>query len=217
MARTAWGVDSAARVTEDIYQCVLSNYGKPDFWGRYLTTVPGASDGLTKEEAQFLRQNGVRILPIYNDFRSATTYRNGEIQATNAIFHARRLNIPTGAIIFANIENFFTVDEAWLRGWVDTFYPSGYRPGFYHDPEEGEFPQAFCEAARANERVFSQTILWTRKPEIGITTRQNMPRTFQPQKLPCPANIWAWQYGRDAPNCPIDTNLIDSRLYEYLW
>ena len=41
-----WGVDSSQKVTTDLYNCVLNNYGKPEFWGRYLTRVEGASDGL---------------------------------------------------------------------------------------------------------------------------------------------------------------------------
>lgn len=217
LVRTAWGVDSAASVTEQLYQCVVNNFGKPDFWGRYLNTITNVSEGLTKEEIQLLRRNGVRILPIYNDFKAATTYRSGEISATNALYHARRLNIPTGVRIFANVENFFDVDEAWIRGWVDTFYPSGYFPGFYHDPVEGPFKTAFCAASNSNERVRSQSVLWSSEPQIGVTTRQNMPRQFRPEKPPCEANVWAWQYGKDADPCPIDTNLIDNRLYNQLW
>lgn len=217
LVRTAWGVDSASSVTESLYQCVLTNFGKPDFWGRYLNTIENVSDGLTNEEVKILRSNGVRIMPIYNDFRSATTYRAGEISATNAIFHARRLNIPTGVRIFANVENFFDVDEAWIRGWVDTFYPSGYKQGFYNDPTEGPFAQAFCQAVATNDRVRTQSVLWSAEPELGVSTRQNMPKQFRPTTLDCDANVWAWQYGRDAEACPIDTNLIDSRLYNDLW
>lgn len=217
LVRTSWGVDSATAVTESLYQCVVTNFGKPDYWGRYLNTIANVSDGLTKEEAQLLRRNGTRILPIYNDFRSATTYRAGEISATNAIYHARRLQIPTGVRIFANVENFFDVDSDWIRGWVDTFYPSGYKQGFYQDPTKGPFEQAFCEAATASNRVRTQSVLWSAQPELGVSTRANMPRQFNPTKLSCDAVVWAWQYGRDAEQCPIDTNLIDSKLYNDLW
>lgn len=212
-----WGVDSASAVTEDLYQCVVNNFGKPDYWGRYLNTIANVSDGLTRGEIQFLRGNGIRVLPIYNDFRAALTYRAGEITATNAIYHARRLGIPEGIRIFANVENFFDVDEAWIRGWVDTLFPSGYTPGFYHDPVEGPFEAAYCEAIAASPRVRDQSVLWSAEPQPGVSTRQNQPRQFRPEKPPCAANVWGWQYGRDADACPIDTNLIEKRLYDQLY
>ncbi|MDE5412718.1 glycoside hydrolase domain-containing protein [Alkalihalobacterium chitinilyticum] len=217
MARSIWGVDSAAAVTPALYDCVLENFGKPEYWGRYLTTIPNVSDGLTSEEIQRLRGNGIRVMPIYNEFLEAVGYRTGEITAANAIFHARRLGFPTRVRIFANIENFFDVDEAWIRGWVDAFYPSGYKPGFYHDPLEGPFSDAYCTAVENSERVKVQSVLWSAEPEPGTTTKQNRPQRFTPAKPPCEANVWAWQYGRDAEECPIDTVLADRRLYDDMW
>lgn len=217
MPRTVWGVDSAAAVTPNLLNCVIQNFGKPEYWGRYLNTIPNVSDGLTQEEIQRLRGEGIRVMPIYNDFGRAVGYRDGEIAATNAIFHARRLGFPTGIRIFANIEHFFEVDEAWIRGWVDAFYPSGYKPGFYHDPDRGVFSPAYCAAVQASERVKVQSVLWSAEPEPGVTRKQNRPRQFAPSKPPCEANVWGWQYGRDAEACPIDTNLIDQRLYHDLY
>ena len=216
MAPELWGVDSAVKVTDEVYNCVLNSYGKPSYWARYLTTIPNVNEGLTREEINFLHQKGVRIMPIYNDFRQATGYRNGQIVARNAIFHAQRLGTPKNKFIFANVERFFDVDEAWIRGWVDTFYPSGYRPGIYHDPEEGNFSNAYCQAIKKDEKVKVQTVLWSAKPEPGATPQKDAPK-FNPAKPPCEANVWAWQYGRDAKDCPIDTNLIDRRLYDNLW
>ncbi|OLO35910.1 hypothetical protein BTR23_16325 [Alkalihalophilus pseudofirmus] len=217
MARSIWGVDSAAAVTPALYDCVIENFGKPEFWGRYLNTIPNVSDGLTVEEINRLRGNGVRVMPIYNDFAEAVGYRAGEIAAANAIFHARRLGFPTGVRVFANIENFFDVDEAWIRAWVDAFYPSGYKPGFYKDPLEGSFSEEYCAAIANSERVKVQSVLWSAEPEPGVTTKQNRPQRFTPAKPPCDTNVWAWQYGRDADVCPIDTVLSDRRLYDDMW
>jgi hypothetical protein len=214
--RAIWGVDSAVKVEEKLYQCVLSNYGKPKYWGRYLSRKEGVNDGLSKEEILFLHIRGVRILPIYNDFSEATGYRNGQVSARNAIFHANKLNFPKDSVIFANIENFFAVNEAWIRGWVDVFYTSGYRPGFYHDPTTGDFQSSFCAASKKNDKVKNQSILWSAEPEKEITSEKEAPR-YQPKKLSCPANVWGWQYGRDAKDCPIDTNLIIFNLYQLLW
>lgn len=216
MARTRWGVDSAQTVTNQLYNCVTENFGKPDFWGRYVTTVPKAAEGLTSSEISFLHQNGIKILPIYSGFKEALGYRNGQIAARNAIFHAQRLGVPKNVFIFANVENFFPVDEAWIRGWVEVFYPSGYRPGFYHDPVKGGFSSAFCSAAKINNQVEIQSVLWSAEPELKPSKKAEAP-AFDPTKPPCSANVWAWQYGRDAEACPIDTNVIDTKLFDNLF
>jgi len=210
-----WGVDSATSVTKSLYDCVLRTYGKPDFWGRYLTTVPNASDGLTEMEIQLLHNSGTRILPIYNQFRRATGRQNGVIVARNTIFHARRLGIPEGKVLFANVERFFPVDSEWIFGFVETFFTSGYKPGIYHDPTEGNFSRAYCQAA-SNSRVRDQLILWSAEPDPGPTKKGEAP-TFKPTSPPCQSNVWLWQYGRDAEECPIDTNLADQRVFNLLW
>lgn len=216
MTRTFWGVDSASAVTNQLLQCVLTNYGHPKYWGRYLKTVPNSADGLTMNEISLLHQNGIKIMPIYSDFMEATGYSRGQIVARNAIFHASRLRVPKNVVLFANVEHFFKVDEAWIRGWVDAIFPSGYRPGFYHDPVKGNFSHAYCIASSNYERVKQQAILWSAEPEPGATGEREAP-AFNPSKPPCEANVWGWQYGRDAANCPIDTNLITQPLYNLLY
>jgi hypothetical protein len=59
-----WGVDSASPVNNQLYQCVLTNLGKPRFWGRYLSTVPRAADGLTQEEISFLHRQNIKDIGI---------------------------------------------------------------------------------------------------------------------------------------------------------
>ncbi|HJV45131.1 MAG TPA: glycoside hydrolase domain-containing protein [Bacillota bacterium] len=216
MRREKWGVDSASAVTESLYRCVVEQLGKPDFWGRYLTTVPNSSQGLSKEEIRIIHQHRIKILPIYNAFRQAIGYQQGQITAQNALFHLGRLGVPKGTVCFGNIEHFFEIDEAWIRGWVDKFYPSGYRPGLYHDPVRGNFAKAYCEAAANHSNVSNQLILWSAQPAPGGTNEQDAP-TYHPSTPPCTANVWAWQYGRDVAACPVDTNLIQKRLFEHLW
>lgn len=216
MAKVIWGVDSAAVANERLLTCVIDNFGKPQFWGRYLVTVPNASEGVTNQELQFLHARGIKVLPIYNAFTDATTYSRGQIQARNAIFHARRLHVPKNIVLFANVERFFEVDEGWIRGWVDTMYPSGYRPGFYCDPVVGNFSAAFCAAASHNEKVKHQAILWSAEPVTGVTRAEEAP-SFKPTHPHCAENTWGWQYGRDADTCPIDTNLITDKLFRLLW
>lgn len=213
---TKWGVDSAAPVTEASYECVQSNLGYPHFWGRYLKTIPGTSSGLTKQEIQLLRNKGTKIAPIYNNFEAATGFRNGKVDATNAIFYARSLGIPKDTFIFANIEQFFKVDEAWLRGWVDTIYTSGFRPGFYAGPAQGDFSSAYCEAVKEDSRVASQAVIWSHDPEKKVTVPSKAPK-FDPTAPPCGGNVWAWQYGKNAEACPVDTNLANNKLLQHLY
>ncbi|WP_156288742.1 glycoside hydrolase domain-containing protein [Oceanobacillus salinisoli] len=216
MVRYVWGVDSSTNVTPELLSCVENNYGRPVFWARYLTTVPNASEGLTTEEINFLRGENIKILPIYNDFREAVGYRQGAVASANATFHAARLGFPRGTYIFANVERFFNVDPAWIRGWVESMYNSGYKVGIYNDPVEGDFDEAFCQAARENNQVQIQSVLWSAEPEIG-TTSPNQAPSFNPETPNCESNVWLWQYGRDSEACPIDTNLADDRILPSLW
>lgn len=211
-----WGVDSAQKVDETLLDCVVDNFGYPDFWGRYLTTVPNVTEGLTKEEITFIKDNGIRLMPIYNNFQTALGYSSGRVVARNAIFNAQRLGISNGVFIFANLENFFRIDAQWLMGWADVFKESDFRPGYYHDPVEGDFNAAFCKAREDNENVRDQTVLWSAEPEPGVTSKENIP-AFNPAAPDCEGYVWAWQYGRDATKCPIDTVLMQRQLFNSLY
>jgi hypothetical protein len=157
LARKVWGVDSANPVDQELFDCVKNQFGLPKYWGRYLTEIKNVSSGLTKNEIRFIRSKDIKILPIYNVFSEAFGYEKGQLAARNAVFHARRLGIPTNIVLIANVEQFFQVDSAWIRGWVETLYPTGYRSGFYHDPIKGQFSQAYCQAVQENNEVAVQS------------------------------------------------------------
>ncbi|RKL67458.1 hypothetical protein CR203_08865 [Salipaludibacillus neizhouensis] len=210
-----WGVDSAAIADQTLLNCVVTNFGQPDFWGRYLTTVPNVNEGLSKEEITFMRNKGIKLLPIYNNFQEAIGYSTGRVAARNAIFNAQRLGINNDTFIFANVENFFNIDADWLMGWADAFDESSFRPGYYNDPVEGDFNEAFCQAQEQNENVRNQTVLWSAEPEPGVTRKRDIP-AYNPESPTCGGNVWAWQYGRDAEICPIDTVLMEAQLFNSL-
>jgi hypothetical protein len=211
-----WGVDSSQTVTKELYNAVLTTYGKPEYWGRYLSRVNGATEGLTKEEIELLHSNGTKLLPIYNDFRRAVGESHAKVVAMNATYHAKRLGIKKGTIIFANVERFFDVDSAWIKGYVDYLYNTDYKPGFYHDPTEGNFEKSYCEAVSQSSRVANQAVLWSTEPNLGVTKEDEAPQ-FNPVTPTCEANVWLWQYGRDAGDLAINTNLMDSRLLPLLY
>ncbi|MBM7868212.1 glycoside hydrolase domain-containing protein [Heliomicrobium gestii] len=211
-----WGVDSASPVNPELLRCVIARFGKPLFWGRYLSTVPRIASGLTRAELAFLRRQNIKVLPIYNAFRYAIGYDNGKRVAREALRNAWRLGIAKGTVLVANIEHFFKIDDRWIRGWVDTIRLAGYRPAIYHDPVRGEFSRAYCRAVKKDARVQRETALWSAQPEITTTGSRNAP-AFAPYRPRCGGNVWAWQYGRDSRVCPIDTNLMDTRLYRQLF
>lgn len=211
-----WGVDSAENVTEDLYQCVIHNFGRPGFWGRYLVRVQGISEGLTKQEISFIHSKGVKLLPIYNDFKVAIGFRQGIYAANHAVFHAHNLEIPLGVPIFANIERFFEIDREWIQGWTEGILQAGYRSGFYNDPVSGDFNHAFCHAAKENNIVIRQNILWSAEPVLELDNLYN-PLNYEPKAPDCGGNVWIWQYSRQLPQCPIDMNLAIPRLVNLLW
>jgi hypothetical protein len=241
--RIYWGVDSGNTVTEDLYQCVKQNFGKPSFWGRYL-----GKHKLRKEEVDFLHAKGIKILPIRGfPNRKYTTYDQGVQIAQEAISYAEELGIPKGKIIFGDVEHDYSVTEAWIRGFVNAFYPSGYRVGIYSDPLIGTFGHAYCQAAMKDKKV-QELIIWSDRPSLG-TRRPEQVHCFSPIGLPCKClgssfkpSVWAWQYGfndsgviippspqahkmdgKPSPYlsystiCRIDTNLINEKLFLLLW
>ncbi len=211
LARKIWGVDSANPVNEELYDCVRNKFGLPKYWGRHLTKHHDGSSGLTKEELSFIRGKGIKVLPIFTVISDTLGYEAGRVSARNAVFHARRLGIPKNTAIFANIEPLFQVDAQWIIGWVETLLPSGYRSGFYQYPVKGEFSQAYCQAVKENNDVAANAILWSAEPDSGTTSERKAPR-YNPITPNCKANVWVWQYGRNAKNCGINTNLADDRV-----
>lgn len=211
-----WGVDSASKLDQAFFQCVVDNYGKPSVFGRYLETKEGVSSGLTKEEVALLHQQGVKIIPIYNHFTNATTYENGAVEAKMAIAFAQELGIPERVAIFADIEPGYPVDEGFIRGWVETMLGSAYKPGIYGVfTNESELNAAFQAAMANNANVQNQTIIWSSNPDQGVTAQANAPQ-FKPG-APANINVSIWQYGIDGKTCNIDTNLIQSNVLESLW
>ncbi|MCD5325734.1 MULTISPECIES: glycoside hydrolase domain-containing protein [Pontibacillus] len=211
-----WGVGSSQEATQELYDCVLKNYGKPKYWARYLSTVPNVSEGLTVSEIERLHNSGTRVMAIYNNFTESKGFRKGKVIAQNAVFHARRLDFPKETVLFARIDSSHGIDESWIRGYVEGMTSSGYVPGFYCDPLRGNFNDAFCKAVSKNEKVAKQSILWSAQPAPGVTRARKAPK-YAPSKPSCKANVWGWEYGRNAQACPIETNLIKDRLFNLLW
>jgi len=208
-----WGVDSASNADENLYQCVTDNFGKPIVWGRYLGGIEGVSAGLDEDEVDFLHNNDSHILIIYNHFNDATGYDHGVEEAEKAIKRAQDLGIPEGVGIFGDIEPTYDVDADFINGWYDTLDDSDYAPGIYGVfNEDGTVLAAYLDA---DDDTQANTILWTAYPQEEITSKDDAP-DYNPQG-PDNSKLFGWQYGTDAEQCNIDTNLFTEDMLDYLW
>lgn len=208
-----WGVDSASYTVEELFQCVVDQYGKPEVWGRYLGDREGVSFGLDAAEIDFLHENNIQILVIYNHVNDARGYEEGVSHANQAIQLAENVEVPEGVAIFADIEPDYPVDHAFIEGWYDTLIASGYTPGIYgvfH--QESDLMLAF-EAQDTD--IQEGIVVWTAYPQAEITTLENAPE-FNPEG-PETAPVLGWQYAIEAEACTIDTNLFAEEISKYLW
>ena len=208
-----WGMDSASATDENLYSCAKESFGDPKIWGRYLGDKDDVSIGLDNDEVEFLHEKDVKILVIYNHFEDAAGYEHGVSEAEEAISFAEDLNIPEDVSIFGDIEPNYPVDSAFLDGWYETLANSKYNSGIYGVFDEDS---KLLEAYNAtSENTKEDTVIWTADPQEGISTKDNAP-DYKPQG-PENANIYGWQYGQDADECDIDTNLFKKEILDFLW
>jgi len=211
-----WGVDSASLTTKELYACVKEQFGTPKVWGRYLGNIEDVSIGLTTDEVKYLHSKKVKILIIYNHITEAKGYEDGKSHAEKAISMAKKLKVPKGKAIFADIEPSFPVDAKFIEGWFDEMSKSSYTPAIYGVfAKEQALSSAYNKAADSQKDLKKKLILWTAHPQKGITSEKKAPK-YDPE-APKQSNILAWQYGIDAKSCNIDTNLFKGKIIEYVW
>jgi hypothetical protein len=207
--RLLWGVDSCKPFTGDatahagLYPQVTRHYGRPDFWGRYLThssNCPGISSA--EIAAAAVKQMG--ILPIYNNYdcSAVRTYATGLRYATDATAAALRLGIPNGTVLAIDIEppgdycpGAAYVDAGFVQGWFDGVTLANFAPMYYGNGTAGsEFGSAWCQAVRARPEIGMGSYLWSFEPSLlGRFTKSKAP-DYSPKVPGCSANVAAWQY-----------------------
>jgi hypothetical protein len=199
--RLLWGVDSCRAVTDGLHPQVVTTIGKPDFWGRYLTTTPNCP-GLSSEEIALAKGAHMGILPIYNDYdcSAVSGYDTGYSYATDASGAARRLGIPRDRIIAIDIEPpgpwcSGAVDAEFIKGWFDGVKLFGYAPTYYGNGTDGtEFAQAWCGAIGDRPEIAGGSYLWSFEPSLlGSFSKAAAPE-FGPYQPGCGGNFAAWQY-----------------------
>jgi hypothetical protein len=208
-----WGVDSANYTDENMYSCVVDNFGNPEVWGRYLGENEGVSTGIDKQEIEFLHENNISILLIYNHVNEVTGNEQGQNHAEEAVTMAEELGVPEGVALFLDVEPEYPVDSAFMEAWYKVIENSNYQSGIYGVFEDGS---SLLKAYNAMEQEIQEnTIVWTAHPQEQITTKDNAP-DFHPHG-PENSMLYGWQYGLEAESCTIDTNLFQGEIMEYLW
>lgn len=226
-ARTLWGVDSCKSFTADsagasgLYPQVLATYGKPDFWGRYLTDT--VCPGISATETAAAAHNHMGILPIYNDYDCSAVvgYAAGKGYADAATAAAKGLGIPTGRALAIDIEppgaacpGAAGVDSGFIEGWYDGVMAARYVPAYYGNGTAGsEFASAWCTIVALVPEVARDSYLWSFEPSLlGSYTKATAP-DFAPQQTGCAGNMAAWQYELSAGSDPdVDTDEAMSGL-----
>ncbi|GER90006.1 hypothetical protein KDW_41680 [Dictyobacter vulcani] len=211
-----WGVDTVSIVNSSFLSSVASNYGTPQFIGRYIDarsfTPLGAS------EASYIHSRGIHILPILSDFGGDTTFSTGVSRANDALGKASSLGIPKGTILVVDIESNASVDSGYIRGWNDTIAAAGYTVGYYENPYPGssQFNGAFCSAIGSDAAV-ANAILYASEPSPGRTPASSAP-AFAPAGLLCNGqdiggHTRIWQYGlQGSGSVNIDTDELQSSV-----
>jgi hypothetical protein len=190
MAGPYWGVDSAAPVTTKIhvagakpvtlFDFVVDKLKRvPDFWGRYV----GGRHQITAEEANYIftRSNGsCRILVVYNGAHdSANSVRGnfdaGVRDATKAVTAAAGVGVPSGVMLWGDVEGAWQPSADWFLGWWDGMYKSAYAGmgGIYCRPNIPQFYNPYFEALKKSvpkTQIDHLLDPFARKPKDQVVT-----------------------------------------------
>ena len=207
--RLLWGVDSCKPFTADVnaahglYPTVTRFWGRPDFWGRYLTRTYNCP-GISTAEIAAAAHKQMGILPIYNDYdcSAVRTYAVGLRYAAEAAAAATNLGIPAGTVLAVDIEPYgeqcpgaANVDAGFVQGWYDGVTLANFAPMYYGNGTAGsEFASAWCRAVTARPEIALNAYLWSFEPSLGGRFTKAKAPQYSPLVPGCTANMGAWQY-----------------------
>jgi hypothetical protein len=222
-AGTAFGVDTVSTITPSFLSSITNTYGKPGVIERYLNY-----NNLSDSEVAYIHSQGIRVLVTMSDPSGSQDIGRsaGVAWANQALSYVHALNMPTGRVVFSDIENGTPIDAPWIGGWVDTLVKAGYFPGFYENSTNGPFKGAFCSAQRSNSNVLNDSILFSAEPDYGTASASQAPNGGA---IPSGADTLCsnnalfaasgWQYGLAAGNSVnVDTDeFTESLLLSKAW
>lgn len=205
--RLLFGVDSNVQ-SDDLlqnninqFEWVTRNKIYPNFWGRNIV----GENCLTREEIDFLHNQGCKIAAIYKTSDKKKTAEQGKILAKKVDIAAFELGIPEGAAIFLEIEDGEEVTRNYLRGFANALIAEGYTPGFKVNTDaKYDFDREYSRAMQIDKDVFEKCLIWATAPTIAeydhiTTTHLIHPDNwgpFAPSGI-TRREIAIWQYGKD--------------------
>lgn len=225
--RLLWGVDSCQSYTDDpnggsgLLPQVISTYGTPGFWGRYLPNT-GNCPGLSGAEIKAAHAHHMAILSIYNDYDCSNVSGNstGSSYALSAIEWAWNDIIPQGTAIAIDIEpagdacpGAANVDKGFIEGWYDQLKRNGYVPAFYGDTApDSAFAGAWCAAVAERPDIAPNSYLWSFEPSLLQGHGAQQAPVYGPYNAGCAGHYTVWQYSLSAgddPNVDVDLATTD--------
>ena len=212
-----WGIDTVSNVeTGNIIAQTRSELGAPQFVGRYLIY----SSELSGTEAQYIHQQNLSILLIDDPNRAFTS---GATDAQQALAQAASLRVPQGVAIFRDVETSDPITSTYIAAYVAAFTGSGYIPGFYENPINGAFSDAYCSLVSSDPASVRGALLYSSEPEqTGANPRRSARPHFAPNVPGCANHTAAWQYLERGlfptgtwPN--VDVDELPARFSKDLW
>lgn len=221
-AATVFGVDTVSTITPSFLSSVINTYGKPAVIERYLNY-----NDLSASEAAYIHSQGIQILVTMSDPTDSQDIGRsaGVAWANQALSYVHALKIPTGTVVFSDIENGTPIDAAWIEGWSDTIIKAGYLPGYYENSTTGSFRGAFCSAMSSNSGVANDSILFSAEPDYGTAPASQAPNNGA---IPASADTtcsngtlygpMGWQYGLAGGNSVnVDTDEFGTHILTMAW
>jgi Domain of unknown function (DUF1906) len=202
----AWGLDSNGVQSTASLDAAKAQYGAdPDFMGRYLTTGGGPAV-LTPSELDLLRARKIALVLVADVYARCTSDPGlglsepgmGRREADLAAAAAQALGVPDdgSVVIFQDIERKRRATAICLGAYADQLTSHGYRPGWYGNPNLGDFDRAFCGVARTDPRI-ARAPVWSSQP-VRLPGGPTEAPLFMPTRPSCGAGRTVlWQYHRD--------------------
>ena len=212
--RLLFGIDSAVSANTVLqnnlteFEWAVRNKVYPNFWGRNLT----GENSLTKEEVDFLHQQGCKVTATDKSEGPMETEEEGLLQAKKTVAAAMKLEIPAGAVIFLKIAADTTVTTVYMKGYALGLLSEGYTPGFQANTDAAySFDREFSRGLQTDRDVFEKCLVWAIAPSLEEYDRITTTHLIHPDNWAPYApsgitrnDIALWQYGKDCH--PIQDN-----------
>ena len=184
-----------------LFDWVTRNKLQPNFWGRNLI----GENCITKEEIQFLHNNGCRVALFYNPVGGKDTEEQGKLAVAEIFDYIFRLGIRKDVAIFLEIADNEPVTTAYMLGFAKELLSYKLTPGFKANTDaKFIFDRNFSRGLLNHFDIFNKCIVWATAPSLDEYYRTNNAHLIHPDVwIPfAPSgirknDIFIWQYGKE--------------------